>query len=127
MFIKYKTLLGKQSCLKTKKVSTEITHFGLSITFICNDTWSKIAVPIEDLISIGESPDMPRIAFVPKGVWLHQINNKPKFKDIDIRWHEDYLYCWEKDCSLIAKLLKEFANDDIIISELPLEEYEKNR
>ena len=118
MFLKYRTLLGKESCLKTKKVSTETNELGIFISFI---------LPIEDLISIGERPDMPRIAFVPKGVWLHQINDKPKFRDLDIRWHEDYLYCWEKDCALIANLLKEFADDDIIISELPLEEYEKNR
>lgn len=116
MYVKYSTLTGKKSCLKTRKV--EYTQYGAEFT--CNDTWSKIIVPFEDLISISEIPDLPHIAFIPKSAW-DAIKNNPELKEKNIYWHDENLYCWENDNVFLGKYLRSLNMDEeIIVNDLPL-------
>ena len=120
MFIKYTTLIGKQSCLTTKNVHYRTIGESMFAEFICNDTWSKVVVPVEDLISITEIPDLPHLAFIPKTVW-ELIKDYPEIKDKDIHWHNDNLYCWEKDNIVLGKILRSLNMvEEIIVNDLPL-------
>jgi hypothetical protein len=119
MFITFKTLIGKTSCLQCKKVSQEYKY----LSFTHNG--SKFNLPIEDLISIQEIPDIPRIAFIHEFTWKII---ESLLTDKNVIWHKDYLYCHSSDCREISKILTEIGDEEIIISELPIEEYEyRNR
>ena len=125
MFVKFKNLTGAEVCFTAKKIRSE----SASLIFWCFDTGSKVAVPIEDLISISEVPDMPKIAFIPDYAWDCI---KSKFNHLPYHWHNEMLYCMPNDCfkaqSLLRDLMKEMflGQEEVIIEELPNESYEYN-
>lgn len=119
MFITFNTLSGNLNCLPTRRVKQESVHLVFS------HNGSKLAVPIQDLISIQEVPDLPKVAFIPDYLWKETINNL--LKDFNVIWHDEYLYCHFNDCLKIQKILFDTGESEMILSELPIEDYYFNR
>jgi hypothetical protein len=123
MYIKFKNLTGAEVCFIARKIKQEQGH----IKFNCSDTGSKVMVPFEDLISISEIPDLPKVAFITDVAMQLE---KAKFENINYYWCKDYLYCFPQDCRKLQKILKDSVDmydGEIILNELPIEDYEYSR
>lgn len=112
MFVTFKNFAEQKVCIETFSVKHEHGH----LTFNCKETGSKFMVDIESLLSIKEYPDMLRIAFIPRPTWF-TIKDDGRLSGKDIRWHKDYLYCWENNVKFLQAFLKENVDDDEVVVE----------
>lgn len=115
MFILFKNFAEQKVCIETCSVLTEHGH----LTFICKETGSKFMVDVDSLLSIKEHPDMLKIAFIPRSTWFI-IKDDGRLSGKDIRWHKNYLYCWESDVKFLKVFLKENVDDDKVVIEQEL-------